>query len=318
MRLTVAICTWNRADLLKRTLEQMTCLRVPADAAWEVLVVNNNCTDATDDVVRSFSRRLPVRQVFEAAPGLSIARNTAVRVATGDYILWTDDDVLVDSEWLRAYYDAFLQWPDAAMFGGPIEPLFAAQPPEWLLRTLDRFGPALSVLDLGPEPMPLARWEKPFGANVAFRADALAKFPFDPSLGVSSLRGMSSLAGEESAVMNAMLAAGLEGWWVPRARVKHYIAPERMTTAYLRRKSINWGKYVSRARLAEDAPRRPTRRHLLRRALQAELRYRFHLVFSEPEIWARQLSESGQCWGEFVGTVAQWRECPSASLKSAR
>lgn len=305
MRLTIALCTWNRSESLRRTLEQMTYLRVPTDAALEILVVNNNCTDATDTVVKSFVERLPLRRVFEPERGLSAARNHAVRVASGDYIIWTDDDVLVDNGWVEAYYDAFLQWPDAAIFGGPIEPFFPSPPPAWLLRTLDWFAPVLTLRELGPEPIPITREEKPFGANVAFRADALAEFPFDPALGVSSLRGANSVAGEEHAVIRAMLNAGLKGWWVPRARVKHCVAPERMTTAYLRRKSINWGYYLSQARFAEDAWQlRISLVSLLSQALRGELNYRFHRVFSEPEVWARELSESGQYWGEFVGAIS--------------
>ena len=99
---------------------------------WELLVVNNNCTDGTDEVIRTFQDRLPVRRVFEPRPGLSHARNRAIAEATGDYILWTDDDVTVCRDWLVVYTDAFRRWPDAAVFGGPIQPWFDGTPPAWL------------------------------------------------------------------------------------------------------------------------------------------------------------------------------------------
>ena len=68
-------------------------------------------------------RRLPARtQGFESRPGLSHARNRAIAEATGDYILWTDDDVTVCRDWLVAYADAFRKWPDAVGFGGPSGP----------------------------------------------------------------------------------------------------------------------------------------------------------------------------------------------------
>jgi glycosyltransferase involved in cell wall biosynthesis len=307
MRVTIAICTWNRADLLGQTLEQMTRLRVPLDVELEVLVVNNNSTDSTDEVIESFSLRLPVRRVFEPKPGLSAARNHATRVAKGEYIIWTDDDVLVDEGWLQAYHEAFLRWPDAAIFGGPVEPLFGAPPPDWLVGTLDRFAMSFALRDVDPEPMPIAASKTPFGANVAFRTRSVADFPFDPALGVSAARGQSSIGGEETVVILGMLAAGFKGWWVPRARVRHYIPPDRMTTAYFRRKSISWGRYVSRKRIAEG--RRIAARSLLRRAVRAELRYRFHRRLSEPERWTRDLLESGQCWGELFETLAlgRWR-----------
>jgi glycosyltransferase involved in cell wall biosynthesis len=305
MRLTISICTWNRAELLRQTLEQMTRVRVPSEVGLEVLVVNNNSTDATDDVIESFSNRLPVLRLFEAEPGLSHARNRALRSASGDYILWTDDDVLADEGWLEAYHQAFLRYPAAAIFGGPVEPWFAAPPPAWLLRALDQFSAALALRDLGPTAVQLTRWREPFGANMAFRTAALAQYVFDPALGVSALRPISSLAGEETAVIHAMLDAGATGWWVPDARVRHHVAPERMTTTYFRRKAISWGKYKGRLRLAEDGVRRRVPPlWFWRRVVAAEMRYRFHRLFSEPEVWARELTRSGQYWGELLASLS--------------
>jgi len=59
--ITVAICTWNRAENLRRTLEELTRIVLPGLYDWELLVVNNCCTDHTDDVVGSFRSRLPIR-----------------------------------------------------------------------------------------------------------------------------------------------------------------------------------------------------------------------------------------------------------------
>ena len=100
MFITVAICTWNRAILLDKTLTQMHRLCVPDDVEWELLVVNNNCSDDTDAVIGRHADILPIRRIHEMKTGLSNARNTAVHNAKGDYIIWTDDDVLVDEKWL--------------------------------------------------------------------------------------------------------------------------------------------------------------------------------------------------------------------------
>lgn len=63
------MCTWNRCELLEQTLEQMTHVAISQDVNWELLVVNNNSSDATEDVCAAFSARLPLRFVFESAPG---------------------------------------------------------------------------------------------------------------------------------------------------------------------------------------------------------------------------------------------------------
>lgn len=89
MRITVAVCTWNRARLRDQTLAAMRQLQVPAGVEWELLVVNNNCTDATDDVIERHSTHLPIRRLFEVKQGHSHARNRAVAEATGELIVWT-------------------------------------------------------------------------------------------------------------------------------------------------------------------------------------------------------------------------------------
>ena len=170
MKITVAICTWNRADLLAQTLERMTSLRVPEGVEWELLVVNNNCTDRTDEVLARFTTRLPLRRCWEPDLGLSHARNRAVLEAHGDYLVWTDDDVLVAEDWLAGYCRAFKRWPDAAVFGGPVAPWFAGTPPQWLIDVFPRVAGAFAAIDLGHKPFPLrAEAPVPFGANMAVR-----------------------------------------------------------------------------------------------------------------------------------------------------
>ena len=117
MKITVAICTWNRSVSLACTLAKLADCASLRFANWEVLVVNNNCRDDTDAVAMSFAGRLPLRLISQPVPGLSNARNAAVAAATGEYMVWTDDDVLVESNWLRAYEAAFLAHPEYAFFG---------------------------------------------------------------------------------------------------------------------------------------------------------------------------------------------------------
>src|SRR5437879_759573 len=120
LTLTIAICTWNRAALLTQTLKRLQELITPEGVEWTVLVVNNASTDDTATLLESFAPPYSFRSVFESTPGLSAARNRALAENRSDFILFTDDDVLVDQNWLIQFIAAHRRHPDGAAFGGPI------------------------------------------------------------------------------------------------------------------------------------------------------------------------------------------------------
>jgi glycosyltransferase involved in cell wall biosynthesis len=241
LTVTVAICTWNRAKLLDQTLTQMRNLRIPEGLSWELLVVNNNCTDETDTVIARHDSVLPLRRILEIKQGLSHARNRAVAEAQGELLLWTDDDVLVDPDWLTAYVDAARRHPDAAVFGGPIDPWFERPPPAWILRQLPGLHGPL-VIKTGVQHDEPIIGDPPLGANMAFRTDVLRRFPFDPNLGRC---GKGMRGGEESGIIRAIFDAGHCGYWVSQARVRHYVVSDRLTAGYLYRYFCGHGETLA-------------------------------------------------------------------------
>lgn len=230
MNVTVAICTWNRAALLDRTLAKLRELRVPDGISWELLVVNNNCTDDTDAVVMKYADMLPLRLLRESKQGLSNARNCAIAHTHGDLLVWTDDDVLVEPSWLEEYLNAAKAYPEAGFFGGTVEPWFAAEPPRWVQRNLDLLQGPFAIRQLGPEVRPFSENELPFGANMAFRTALIRQHQFDPTLGRI---GTGMLSGEETELVTCLRKQGHPGIWVGTARVQHYVAAERMTANYV-------------------------------------------------------------------------------------
>lgn len=298
MQFTVAICTWNRAESLARTLEQITRLTPPA-CSWEVVVVNNNSGDATDEVLRHFSQRLPLRPCFEAKQGLSHARNAAVSRSNGSYIVWTDDDVLVDSEWLVAYERAIIRWPDASVLGGPIQPLFEGTPPTWLVSAWMDVADAFALRDLGPEPIKFdgAR-AVPFGANYVVRSLEQKKFPYDPELGRKLKSGS---LGEETAVIRAILNAGGTGWWIPDAKVQHYIPKARQSIQYLRQYFKLQGKTNRNVEAVGASMLFGRPRWALRQAVQAELAFQLLRLTRDPQRWMPKLREASTSWGSWTG-----------------
>ena len=243
VHLTVAICTWNRSGLLRQTLDQLTRVTVPPGTTWELLVVNNNCTDGTDAVIGAFADRLPIRRLFERTPGLSHARNRALTEANGDYILWIDDDVLVSQDWLVAFVDSAIRFPAAAAFGGPIEPWFPVPPDPVLLAAFPWLRRGFCGIDYGSEQCVLSEDRPIYGANMAFARGAIAGLRFDGTLGTVQGSGMS---GEETDFVARLCQRGGSVVWCPAMRVRHYVDPSRMKLEYLKRYTLDLGRSLVR------------------------------------------------------------------------
>ena len=232
MHVDIAICTWNRAALLDQTLASMRELVIPAGIEWQVLVVNNHCTDDTDQVLAKHADDLPLRRLWEPNLGKSNALNTAIDTIEGELILWTDDDVLVNPDWLGAHVDAANRYPDASFFGGPIEPWFETGPPLWVTTVWNQIALAFATRDFGNDEFKLSAATLPFGANLAIRADVQRRFRYNRRLGRV---GPTEVRGEETVILKQLLAAGYGGYWIPQARLRHFIPNERISLEYLER-----------------------------------------------------------------------------------
>lgn len=294
MRIVVALCTWNRSTTLAGCLEQLERIEKPR-SAWQLLVVNNCCIDDTDRVLDRFEARLPLLRVSEPMPGLSNARNAAVAAIDADYVVWIDDDVLVDAGWLVAYEQAFLRYPDSSVFGGPIRPLFMGTPPAWLTEIWSLVENAYAVRDLGPDDIALdADTNIPFGANYAIRMREQRAFRYDPKLG--RLQNGGALA-EETVVIRSIFATGATGRWVPSAIVGHLIPKERQTIAYLRSYFALMGRTSRRRGLNEAATIAGRPRWAIRRLVAAECAYQLARLSRDPQRWLTPLIEASMLRG---------------------
>jgi glycosyltransferase involved in cell wall biosynthesis len=232
--LTVAICTWNRAALLGQTLDRLAAVELPPGTSWEVLVVNNNSTDHTDRVLAAYlpTGKLPLRTATERKQGLSNARNCALELAAGRWVIWTDDDVRPDPTWLTGFYVTTLRHPLAAAIGGPIRPWFPTPPDPDLMAAFKPLRVGFCGVDHGPIERELLPDEQIYGANMAYRTDAVRGLTFDPALG----RNGETLAMHEDTVyLRQVRDRGGRVVWSPAMSLEHYVDPHRMTVEYARR-----------------------------------------------------------------------------------
>jgi glucosyl-dolichyl phosphate glucuronosyltransferase len=251
-RITVAVITYNRSRYLRETLAGLARQDYPADQ-WELLVVDNNSTDATGDVVASFVGSSPTpRRLVEKAQGLDHGRNRAVAEALGEIVVLIDDDIILEPDWLTQIAAPFLSEKARAIgvVGGEVVPVFPDGIPAWL-RGAHR--PLAFRADAGPLPPHQA----PMGANFAFPKWVFTRFGgFKTEL---DRQGAALFGGGDSDMIRRVRAKGLEAWFVPGAKVLHQIPAGRLTLKYALRHAFDSARsrVVDGAQMLRDAGRSP-------------------------------------------------------------
>jgi glycosyltransferase involved in cell wall biosynthesis len=292
----------------------MRQLKIPSGVKWELLIVNNNCSDDTDTVIARHAVHLPIRRLFERTPGKPFAANLAISQAKGNLLLWTDDDVLVNPDWLVEYDKAAREWPDVMYFGGSVEPWFAVEPPKWISRHLVALNAVYAIRRIGSDPRPVDELEYPFGVNMAMKRQALDSISFDTRLGP---RGNDRVHREDMELIGLFKQQGYQGRWVPKASLRHYIPAERLTYRYIWRWYVDESRTVQRLQDPEDvksllnvtllfgAPRWMVRRYL-RELARALLLYPF-----KSEQWLQAMETAAKTKGILLEASVQSRAIAS-------
>jgi glucosyl-dolichyl phosphate glucuronosyltransferase len=237
---SVLICSYNRAQRLARTLECVAQLNTPAGYSAEVIVVDNNSSDATREAIQEAARHsaIPIHYAFEPRQGKSFALNTGLGLARGDVIALTDDDVCPARDWLDRIVEAF-ERDDPVFVGGKVLPAWETPPPDKLLtrRAHCIWGP-LALTEYGDAPFAyrddIASQRHPIGANMALRRDALRAIGgWRTDLGKVN---NTLIAGEDYEIYFRLRDANLyRGLYDPRVVVVHDVPSRRLRRAYFRR-----------------------------------------------------------------------------------
>lgn len=220
-------------------------MSVPADLVWEVVVVDNNSRDETQEVVSSFAQRAPitVRYVCESRQGLNYARNTGVQAAQGELLSFIDDDVIVTANWLGAVKKAFAAYPVVCV-GGKVLLKHDLSKPTWWNEEYD--GP-LGKFDNGNAVILSDEHYSSIigiGANLSFKRAVFAQYGlFRPDL---DRRKRKLLMGGDIEFAQRLKKAGESIMYYPDAVVYHCPDGARITKAYLRRWYFRIGEWEAR------------------------------------------------------------------------
>jgi glycosyltransferase involved in cell wall biosynthesis len=228
IRVTVIICTHNRADMLPQALESLV-QQTLEKRLYEVIVVDNASSDDTPEVLRRLRQRHADCQIVltrEDRVGLGYARNAGVKEARGTYVAFMDDDARAEKDWLRAALDCFEHVkPTPLVIGGPIFPLYGAPRPAW-------FKDEYEIRTWGERPRFLRTGESFSGSNMIFQRGIIERYGgFDVQIG---MKGSYLSLGEETVLLQKIRnnESSRALYYSPHLVMFHAVPAYKMTIGY--------------------------------------------------------------------------------------
>jgi glycosyltransferase involved in cell wall biosynthesis len=227
--ISVIICCYNSESRIRPTLSYLKKQILSDSIPWELIIVDNRCTDATmQAAVEEWDNfYIPLRQLYEAEPGVSRARNQGILESSYEYILFCDDDNLLNSDYLQITWNLFESREDIKMLGGQGIPLPEITPPEWFWKYTESYAAA-------PQG-PVSGWANAlYNAGMALRRSYFltlhqAGFKFY----LTSRKGNALTSGEDSELCYAYRMANWGIWYEDSLKFQHAIPKGRLTWEYL-------------------------------------------------------------------------------------
>jgi glycosyltransferase involved in cell wall biosynthesis len=247
--LTAIICTYNRAKYIGNLLESIAANDLPK-SEYEIVLVDNNCTDNTKEVCDAFVKThkdVQFRYVVEPEQGLSAARNKGIKEAKGELIVYVDDDALVDTWYLRTIVEYMDAHPEISAVGGPIIPLYEdTEEPKWMTRYTKEL--LCGYLYFGEEERAFPGDRYPGGGNAAYRANVFEQVGlFNTALG---RKGNGLMGSEEKDIFDKMRAQGMRFMYLPKMILHHIIPRKKLERDYFDRLTLQIGQSERQRTLA--------------------------------------------------------------------
>ena len=229
----IIICTYNNAKLLDRALTAISLQKVPENYYWNVLVIDNNCTDETAAIVEKHitSQKIPgLRRILEKRQGLTYARICGIKNTTSEWIAFVDDDCLLSEDWVEKAINFASSHPGSGAFGGKVVLDWEITPSP----ILSKHSVAFAACNRGENAKQLYRQNFHIpGAGIVIRRTALEKSCWLDKQFLTDREGDKLTAGGDSEIVLRILNADYELWYTPDCVLHHFIPARRISEAYL-------------------------------------------------------------------------------------
>jgi glycosyltransferase involved in cell wall biosynthesis len=226
--LSVCVCAYRRPALLARLLDELRRQDTGGAFTFSVIVADNDAGESSRTVVGKFAGDLPIAYAVQPVKNIALARNTAVANATGEFVVFIDDDEFPAKDWLRNLLSACTRSGAAGVLG-PVLPHFSQEPPAWVRKGGFYDRPTHEtgfVMD----------WAECRTGNVLFRRDILdeaGKKPFRPEFGSG---------GEDQDFFRRMTERHHTFIWCNEAAVYEVVPPGRWKRSVLVKRALLRGR----------------------------------------------------------------------------
>jgi glycosyltransferase involved in cell wall biosynthesis len=239
-KISVVICTYNRAKYLSATLDSVALQTFPPEK-FEIIVVDNNSVDSTEEVCQRFIDQytnLSIHYFKEIRQGISYGRNKGVEEAQGEFIAFIDDDETVEPDYLQNLDLFFRDYPQAELSGGPVVPVYETPPPDWLSPFTMRL--ITGAYDKGKKIKTVGAKDYPGTGHATFKRELFFKYgEFNTNLG---RKGTSLLGGEDKDFFLRLIQGGVHCYYLPSAKIYHHIPASKMSNDFFNRLTYSIGK----------------------------------------------------------------------------
>jgi len=245
IRISVVFSSFNGEGTLPAMLDSLVNMRKQIRCIWELIIVNNNSDDNTQKILGKYTDLLPLKVINECRPGKNISLNRALEYVHGELIIFTDDDVIVDPDWLNNYELLMQQYPDVVVFGGAISPFWLEKPDAVLLKQIP-IGIAFAV-NHGNFENGYIEPDKLWGPNMAIQRQLFDKgLRFDETIGPS---GSNYAMGSETDILMRIKLDGGQGFFSNDIKVQHIIRKHQLSLDWLKGRAFRAGRGELRSQL---------------------------------------------------------------------
>lgn len=237
MNISIIFSTYNRNNILEKTLNSFLSLDTH-NLDWEIIAVDNAGNVETKKVIESFYATLPITYLVETKPGKNSALNRAIPYAKGELIIFTDDDIIAEPDWLKEMWEGAKRWPDCMIFGGRILPIY---PTDTTPLNIDHpfLRAALAIADWNiDEGFQEGRYL--CGPNMSIRSNIFKDgWRFNEKVGP---QGSNYIVGSETEFAIRLENAGYKILFLPLALVYHQIRPEQLQLKWFFQRAFKSGR----------------------------------------------------------------------------